>query len=223
MRKKFLLYFDGTVRGLTPDAPVEFRGIPLGKVVSVDLEFDAQTEKFIIPVVIELEPERFGGGTTGYAPERRRQILEAMIADGLRAQLKTGNLLTGKLYVDLDFYPDAGKQVLRKAKGYEVLPTIPTSIEEMTRSVNTVLDKLKEFPFGKIGADMTQALANLDRTIIRADGTLKSIDAMVAKDSPMSQELQETLRELSDAARSLRVLADYLERHPEALLRGKEQ
>jgi paraquat-inducible protein B len=223
MRKKFLLYFDGTVRGLTPDAPVEFRGIPLGKVVSVDLEFDAQTEKFIIPVVIELEPERFGGGTTGYAPERRRQILEAMIADGLRAQLKTGNLLTGKLYVDLDFYPDAGKQVLRKAKGYEVLPTIPTSIEEMTRSVNTVLDKLKEFPFGKIGADMTQALANLDRTIIQADGTLKSIDAMVAKDSPMSQELQETLRELSDAARSLRVLADYLERHPEALLRGKEQ
>jgi paraquat-inducible protein B len=146
-----------------------------------------------------------------------------MVADGLRAQLKTGNLLTGKLYVDLEFYPDAEKQVLREAKGYEVLPTIPTSIEEITRSVNAVLEKLKDFPFGRIGADMTQALTNLDKTIVQADGTLKSIDAMVAKDSPMSQELQETLRELSDAARSLRVLADYLERHPEALLRGKEQ
>lgn len=223
LRKKFLLYFDGTVRGLTPDAPVEFRGITLGKVVSVDLEFDVENEGFVIPVVIELEPERFGGGTSGYAPEKRRQILDGMIANGLRAQLKTGNLLTGKLYVDLDFYPDAEKQVLREAKGYEVLPTIPTSIEEITRSVNAVLDKLKEFPFGKIGADMTKALASLDKTIVQADGTLKSIDSMVAKDSPVSRDLQETLRELSDAARSLRVLADYLERHPEALLRGKEQ
>jgi paraquat-inducible protein B len=219
--KRFLLYFDGTVRGLTPDAPVEFRGITLGKVVSVDLEFDVESEKFVIPVVIELEPERLSGATSGYAPEKRRRLLETMIAEGLRAQLKTGNLLTGKLYVDLDFYPDAKKQVLREAKGYEVLPTIPTSIEEITRSVNAVLGKLKEFPFGKIGADMSQALANLDKTIVQADGTLKSIDTMFAKDSPVSQELQDTLRELSDAARSLRVLADYLERHPEALLRGK--
>jgi len=223
LRKKFLLYFDGTVRGLAPDAPVEFRGITLGRVVSVDLEFDKETEEFVIPVVIEIEPERFGGGTSGYAPDKRKHILEGFIAKGLRAQLKTGNILTGKLYVDLDFYPEAEKAELRQAKGYPVLPTVPTSIEEITRSVNTVLDKVREFPFGKIGADMTHALANLDKTIVQADGTLKSIDTMFAKDSPMSQELQDTLRELSDAARSLRVLADYLERHPEALLRGKEQ
>jgi paraquat-inducible protein B len=223
LRKKFLLYFDGTVRGLTADAPVEFRGISLGRVVSVNLEFDVESEEFVIPVVIEIEPERFGGGTSGYAQEKRSKILSAMVDNGLRAQLKTGNLLTGKLYVDLDFYPDAEKQVLREAKGYTVLPTVPTSVEEITRSVNTVLDKLKEFPFGKIGADMTHAIASLDQTLVQATGTLKSVESLVAKDSPISQELQESLRELSDAARSLRVLADYLERHPEALLRGKEQ
>jgi paraquat-inducible protein B len=222
-RKKFLLYFDGTVRGLTADAPVEFRGITLGRVVSVDLEFDRETEEFVIPVIIELEPERFGGGTSGYAPEKRRHILEGFIANGLRAQLKMGNILTGKLYVDLDFFPNADKAELRQAKGYEVLPTIPTSIEELTRNVTAVLDKVKEFPFGKIGADMTHAIASLDKTLVQADGTLKSIETLVAKDSPLSQELQESLHELSDAARSLRVLADYLERHPEALLRGKEQ
>jgi paraquat-inducible protein B len=171
--------------------------------------------------MIELEPERFGGGTSAYVAEKRRQILERLIARGLRAQLKTGNILTGKLYVDLDFYPDAKKQELRMAEGHQVLPTVPTSIEEITRSVNTVLDKVREFPFGKIGADMTQTLANLDKAIVQADGTLKSIDTLFAKDSPLTQELQDTLRELSDAARSLRVLADYLERHPEALLRGK--
>ena len=223
VRKKFLLYFSGTVRGLTPDAPVEFRGITLGRVVSVDLEFDKEKGEFLIPVIIELEPERFGGGTAGYAAEKRQHILEGFIAKGLRAQLKTGNILTGKLYVDLDFFPDAEKAELRQAKGYPVLPTIPTSIEELTRNINTVLDKVREFPFGKIGADMTRVLSNLDKTLVQADGTLKSIETLVAKDSPLSQELQESLRELSDAARSLRVLSDYLERHPEALLRGKEQ
>jgi paraquat-inducible protein B len=223
LRQKFLLYFDGSVRGLTADAPVEFRGITLGRVVSVDLKFDRESEEFVIPVVIELEPERFGGGTAGYAPEKRRQILQGFLDKGLRAQLKTGNLLTGKLYVDLDFFPDAEQAELRQEGGYIVLPTVPTSVEEITRSVNTVLDKLKEFPFDRIGADMTKALANLDKTIVQADETLKSVDGMIAKDSPMSQELQTTLRELSEAARSLRVLADYLERHPEALLRGKEK
>jgi len=222
VREKFLLYFDGTVRGLTPGAPVEFRGINVGKVVSIDMEFDRESEEFVIPVVIELEPERFGGGIIGYTSEKRREILEGFVAKGLRAQLKTGNLLTGKLYVDLDLFPDAEKQELRQADDFLVLPTVPSSVEEITRSVNVVLDKLKEFPFGKIGTDMTRALANLDKTIVQADATLKSIEGLVAKDSPLSQELKESLRELSEAARSLRVLSDYLERHPEALLRGKE-
>jgi paraquat-inducible protein B len=223
LRKKFLLYFDGTVRGLTPDAPVEFRGITTGRVVSVDLEFDKEKGEFLIPVVIELEPERFGGGISGFSIEKQQHILEGFIAHGLRAQLKTGNILTGKLYVDLDFYSDAEKAELRQAKGYQVLPTVPTSIEEITRDVTAVLAKVKEFPFGRIGADMTRAIASLDKTLVQADGTLKSIENLVAKDSPLSQELQESLHELSDAARSLRILSDYLERHPEALLRGKGQ
>jgi len=223
MRERFLLYFEGTVRGLTADAPVEFRGITVGKVVSVDLEFDKETGGFLIPVLIELEPERFGVVATDYAAAERRQYLESFIAKGLRAQLKTGNILTGKLYVDLDFYPDAEKQVLRQAKDYLVLPTVPTSIEEITRSVNAVLDKVREFPFDRIGADMTRTIASLDKTLAQAEGTLKTIDTMFAKDSPLSQELRDSLRELGDAARSLRVLSDYLERHPEALLRGKGQ
>ncbi|HYQ71516.1 MAG TPA: MlaD family protein, partial [Gammaproteobacteria bacterium] len=130
LREKFLLYFDGTVRGLTADAPVEFRGIPVGRVISVDLEFDRKREEFVIPVLIELEPERFGGGTSAYAAEKRKKILERLVDRGLRAQLKTGNILTGKLYVDIAFFPDAGKAEIRMADGYKVLPTVPTSIEE---------------------------------------------------------------------------------------------
>ena len=150
-------------------------------------------------------------------------INEELVARGLRAQLKTGNILTGKLYVDLDFFPDAKEEEIRSVKGTEVIPTVPTSIQEITRNVTAILNKVKEFPFDKIGADMTRTIANLDKTTGPGEGTLKTIDNMFAEDSPISQELQTSLRELADAARSLRILSDYLERHPEALLRGKEK
>jgi paraquat-inducible protein B len=222
VRNKFLLYFDGTVRGLQPDAPVEFRGIKLGRVVSVDLEFDADSEEFHLPVLIELEPERLSTGFADLTEAEHRSINEELVARGLRAQLKTGNLLTGSLFVDLEFYPDAEKEEVRYVNGTEVLPTVPTSIQEITRNVTAILNKVKAVPFDKIGADMDKTLASLDKTLVQAEGTLKTVENMFADDSPISQELQTSLRELADAARSLRILSDYLERHPEALLKGKE-
>lgn len=222
VRKKFLLYFDGTVRGLEPDAPVEFRGIKLGRVVSVDLEFDADREEFQLPVLIELEPERLSMGYADLTEVEHRSINEELVARGLRAQLKTGNLLTGSLFVDLEFFPDAEQEEIRYVEGTRVLPTVPTSLQEISRNVTAILNKVKAVPFDKIGADMTRTIASLDKTLVQAEGTLKTIENMFANDSAISQELQTSLRELADAARSLRILSDYLERHPEALLRGKE-
>jgi len=223
LRTKALLYFDGSVRGLTPGAPVEFRGIEIGEVKTVELEYDREKKDFVVPVLIEMEPERMGKNVTDLSDEKRRAILRGFVDRGFRAQLKTGNLLTGQLYVDLDFYPDAEEEEIRTVDGYLVLPTIPTSLEEITKGVNAVLDKLKAFPFDKIGADLSKTLSNLDKTIVQAEDTLKSIDGMFAQDSAMTQELQKTMREMAETARSLRILADYLERHPEALLRGKEK
>jgi len=223
VRHQFLLYFDGTVRGLEPNAPVEFRGIKLGRVVSVDLEFDMDKQEFHIPVLIELEPERFSLGFVELTEVEDRRLNEELVARGLRAQLKTGNILTGMLYVDLDFYPDAKEEKIRSVNGTDVIPTVPTSIQEITRNVTAILNKVKEVPFDKIGADMTRVIANLDKTMVQADETLKTINNMFAEDSAISEEIKTSLRELADAARSLRILSDYLERHPEALLRGKEK
>ena len=127
------------------------------------------------------------------------------------------------LYVDMEFFPDAEEEKIRYVEGMEVLPTVPTSIQAITRNVTAILNKVKAVPFDKIGADMARTIANLDKTMLQADETLKTIDKMFAEDSPISQELTTSLRELADAARSLRILSDYLERHPEALLRGKEK
>ena len=223
IRNKFLLYFDGTVRGLEPGAPVEFRGITMGRVVSVDLGFDEDSQEFHLPVLIELEPERFSEGYNDLTEAEHRSINEELVARGLRAQLKTGNILTGMLYVDLEFFPDAREEKIRYVEGMRVLPTVPTSIQEITRNVTAILDKVKQVPFDKIGADMTRVIANLDKTMVQADETLKTINNMFADDSAISEEIKTSLRELADAARSLRILSDYLERHPEALLRGKEK
>ena len=223
VKRKYLLSFDGSVRGLTPGAEVEFRGIDLGVVKSVDVEFDPETKEFHIPVLVEMEPERMGKQATDMTEEENRKIMDELVARGLRAQLKTGSILTGKLYIDLDFFPDAEKEEIRMANGYPVMPTVPTSIEEITKDVNAILGKVKAFPFEQIGENVNRTTANLNKTILQAEEALKSIDNMFAEDSVVSTPLLQSMRELAETARSLRILADYLERHPEALLRGKEK
>jgi paraquat-inducible protein B len=104
---------------------------------------------------------------------------------------------------------------------YPIMPTVPTSIEEITKSVQAVLKKLENFPLDELGKDLSGTIENLNKAISQADNTLQTVEHMFAADAPMSQEMQRTLIELAEAARSLRVLADYLDRHPEALLRGK--
>ena len=101
------------------------------------------------------------------------------------------------------------------------MPTIPTSIAEITESAKAILKKLEKFPLDDLGKDFSTTLHNLDNTIAEAESTLKTFREMFAADAPLSREMQQTLVELSEAARKLRILADYLDRHPEALLRGK--
>jgi len=227
--RRFLLYFDGSVRGLSAGAPVEFRGIQIGEVVDVKLELNAITQKFQIPVLIDLEPERVV--RTGQIPpewaklskkERQNRFFDQLVAQGLRAQLKTGNLVTGKLFVDLDMYDKARTAAIDYTGPYPVLPTIPTSLEELTNRVAAILDKLDQFPIDRIGSNMDKTLEGLQLTVTQTQKTLAALEKTLNTDSPLQQQLQQTLEELSGAARSLRLLADYLERNPEAILRGKQ-
>ena len=102
------------------------------------------------------------------------------------------------------------------------MPTIPTSLEEMTSRVSSILDKLEQLPIDRIGANMDKTLEGLQLTVAQTRETLAALQKSASVDSPLQQELRQTLEELSGAARSLHLLADYLERHPEAILRGKQ-
>ncbi len=228
-KRRFLLYFDGSVRGLSPGAPVEFRGIQIGEVVDVKLELNVKTREFQIPVLIDLEPERIT--PTGQIPpewaklgkvERQNRFFDQLVAQGMRAQLKTGNILTGKLVVDLDIYDKVKTAAIDYSGTYPVLPTVPTSLQEMTNRVATILDKLEKFPIDRIGKNMDATLTGLQLTVGQTQKTLAALEKTVSTESPLQQQLQQTLEEFGNAARSLRLLADYLERHPEAILRGKQ-
>jgi paraquat-inducible protein B len=255
LKQRFLLYFSESVRGLAPGAPVEFRGIRIGQVIAVDLEFDMEQMQFRIPVVVEIEPERVN--ITGSGAIDAVALAPKLVERGLRAQLKVVNLLTGQLAVSLNIYPNEAKVALIYGGAYPEMPTLPTPLEEIAGTVTSLLKKIDQIPFDKIAGGLDRDLATFDTTLKTADATLKTLDATLrdmqslaknldaevapaatatieelrrtlaalqnnfGADSSLSFEAGQALDEFTKAARSLRALTDYLERHPESLLRGK--
>jgi paraquat-inducible protein B len=222
----YQLLFKESVRGLLPGAPVDFRGIKIGQVTDVRAQIDFKTAQFSIPVTIELDPQRLGVQVMNQAPPaeleaERRRMIDSLVAHGARAQLRTGNLLTGAAMVAFDFFPGAKQVSVDWSQKPVQLPTIPGDLQTTERKVEDIVDKVDKMPFAEIGDELKNALGQLNLTLASARGTLNTADTMISPDSPQGQELNTTLMEVSRAARSLRVLADYLEQHPEALIRGK--
>jgi paraquat-inducible protein B len=221
----YRLVFTQSVRGLALGAPVEFHGITIGEVTGIHPRFDAKTDEFSVPVTIQVDPRMFGVAVVGEDPTntdaRRKRIIEELAEHGLRAQLRSGSLLTGALYVALDFFPDARPATIDWSHEPAQFPTVPGELEGLEASITRIVKKLEKLPIDAIGADVRRVMAELDRTLVTARGTLGSADALVQPTSPLSEQLGTTLQEVTRAARGLRLLADYLEQHPESLLRGK--
>ena len=242
-KTRWLLHFEGSVRGLSVGAPVKFKGITIGEVLDLKLEFDNDAIAFRIPVEIEIEPERIA--MTGKQTIDRKRGNEILVEKGLRARLKQGNLLTGQLFIDLDMYPDEPPRKIVYGGKYPELPTIPTPIEEITRGITKIVEKLEKLPLEQIGKDLRDTLAHLNKaaeqllnlmqnldekvapaataTLERSQTTLIKLDRLLSAESPTGYELKRALSELADAARNISVLADYLGRHPESLVFGKEK
>jgi paraquat-inducible protein B len=227
------LVFKQSVRGLAPGAPVEFRGIPIGEVTGVGARVDAETFEFSAPVTIVLDPQRLGVKVEDLGPGAdlatvRRKLIDALVAHGVRAQLQTGNLLTGALFVAFDFFPDAPPVTLDWSRKPVQLPTAPGELEAIKASAASIIKKIDQLPIKAIGADLQKAIGDLDQALLSARGTLDAgrgtldnANKLVEPNSVLGVQLGNTLQEVSRAAQSVRVLADYLERHPEALIRGK--
>ena len=215
----WVLYFDQSVRGLAVGAPVEFRGITVGEVTDVSLEFDRQRDQFRIPVKVAIQPERF---TTLQDEPTRREAISRLVASGLRAQLKSGNLLTGQLVVALDIFKNAKPAQVAWDAPIPVFPTIPTPLEEITANVTHLIDRLSKIPVEQIGSELNASIKELRGTLAQAEATLASANAMINPDSTVTTELRRTLLELGDAARALGLAADQIQTEPDSLIFGKK-
>lgn len=236
---KYVMYFNGSVRGLTEGAPVQLRGIPIGRVTSVNLELDKKTAEIRIPVVVELEPDRIKE-VDNQPNVSDMDIMTQLIKKGLRAQLQTGSLLTGQLLVDLDFHPGSKIVLNANNSGYTEFPTTVSSFDQFTQSAQKIMDKVAKLPLDTLTAEMNNALLSLQgtskaatgmlagagETLHNVDNTMNSAQKVLTSLEPGSMthyELDKLLRELTQAASSVKQLTDYLEQHPEALIRGKEE
>jgi len=229
----FLLVFKESVRGLAPGAPVEFQGIQVGEVTEITAQVDAKTLQFSVPVTILLDAQRLGVKVLDLAPGEdlqvvRRKMIDSLVAHGVRAQLRTGNLLTGGLYVALDFFPGAPLAAIDWEHTPVQIPTTSGELQAIEQNVASIIKKVDKLPFHELGEDLKktlsgfdQTLTGLDQTLASARTTLDNANRMVEPNSVLGEQLGTTLQEVSRAARSLRVLMDFLERHPEALIRGK--
>ena len=275
--RRYVLYFNETVKGLSVGAPVTLFGLPAGEVVEVGLAFNPATGDIRPRALITFFPERLVGRVD---PGREQAAAKALVEGdertrlafvkraveerGLRAQLRSGNLLTGQLFVALDRFPDAPRAKVDWNKDPLEFPVVPSTVPDLEAKLTSILAKLDSLPLDSIGKELEStvtsasklmtyvdttlvpelkvtvdgankllgsmdtelkgALEDARRALVSVDRVLKNTDTtLVGTDAPVQQDLRDALQEVVRAARSVRVLADYLERHPESLIRGKTE
>lgn len=240
------MVFDQSVRGLDIDAPVDFLGIEIGAIKAIRLDYDGKRKRFPVEVEAEIYPTRLGAVRDSMRQEgdddKRRDttLLQRLVQNGLRAQARTGNLLTGQMYVALDFPGKVSKAELDTSTAIPAIPTVPGTLSDVQPQIAEIVAKVNKVPFDEIGRNLNDtlsqarmaieqlrpeaqaSLADVRRTLQSVQETLQRADrSLFDPSAPIQRNAEQTLVDLQRAAQSLRVLTDYLQRHPESLLRGK--
>jgi paraquat-inducible protein B len=278
---RFILFFDGSVDGLGVGAPVKFKGVEIGSVDQIQLQFDslASGESPPIPVVIEVDENKLSGRLgrpVNLTPERMKEVIDS----GLRAKLATQSLVTGLLFISLDLYPDTPARLVG-SNLYQEIPTVPSTSEEVIRTLTEVVDRIRALPLEHLVQSMTETVDGLNRIVnapeaqrvaaslddtltsvrklsdrlnekvvpvaddlragvhdaresIRdiaqgATASLKELDTTLAAirdtlqpDSALGHDIASAVAEVVDAARSVRTLADSLDREPSSVVFGRQ-
>ena len=254
------MVFDQAQRGLVAGAPVDMLGIEIGSVRSVTLIDAPKSDQFPIEVIADLHPLRLGAVRRQFvAPPDGADRADALfmkraVDHGLRAQVRTGNLLTGQLYVALDFIPKAPQSTFDARADPPTIPTVRGTLSDLQPQLADIVARLSKVKFDEIGKDLQdtlrhasaagnglqetlssaneairqltpegqRALAEVQKTLTSAQTTLANLDRNVTQgDAPLQRNVTQVLAEMQRAAQALRVLSDYLQLHPESLLRGK--
>jgi paraquat-inducible protein B len=288
--QQFVLYFDGSVNGLHMGAPVKFKGVEIGSVKDIKLEMGLGNQVHDIPVIIEIDLKKVIRRGVTIEKAMDPNTIREFVTQGLRGQLQTESLVTGVLYVALDWFPETPLRFVQPAGAhfkYEEIPTVPTELEQAHEALVRVVKKIDDIDFkrlidslaktsdgvgqlvsvnspalksilqsmdqampqlrgaisdfrkltttadhnienvsGDLHQTLTAAQSAIDQiaaTMKEAQTTIVSVRATVDPNSPTIYELTKSLREVSGAASSLRLLADSLDHNPQAVVLGKPE
>ena len=202
----YVVSFSQSIKGLVPDAPVEFRGIQIGKVdrimlkegQALQLKSGKEGEGAPIPILIYVEPALMELPDTKASVEVLRRGVSRGVGDGLRASMESGNLLTGSKYISIDFYPDTPPASEGSFLEYTTIPTIETGLAQLAQSVNSILHTIDELPLTETVASANSALASLNQSLASLQSIMESQSTQ-----QLPVELDKTLKELRDAISSL--------------------
>ena len=279
-----VMYFSGSITGLSVGSPVEFRGVKAGQVTKISAVLDPKTLSITIPVYVEIDPTSLvvSGGENARSVLSNHKLYQPLVEKGLKAQLDIESFITRQLYISLDFYPDKPMRLLGLDRRYPEIPTIPSlqeeivetlqklpkkiiavadgmerlvnspaaqdslrDLDELIRSISTGIKPLmasltvtsdtarrtfaqaektlamKEGRSAEVAASITDTMKKAGASLDQMRSTIRSFEKVAAQSSNVGYDLTRTLGELDAAAHSVRSLADYLELHPEAVLKGK--
>ncbi len=217
-----VMYFEESIRGLNVGSSVVFKGVEIGKVAKINLIADAKDLNFRIPVYVKLEAKQSISSVDEYYT--KQTLLDELIKKGLRARLTSQSYLTGQLMIELEMLPDTPIILHPESnvKGYLEIPTALSSIGEISRGIQNIPIKESVENFNKFFAELNKHMPTL---LPRVQEVVTNVNTVVtdntAATSNALDNLNRTLVNVNEAAKALRNFADYLERHPEALLKGK--
>jgi paraquat-inducible protein B len=295
-RPTFVMFFSGSISGLSVGAPVEFRGVKVGEVTRIAAVFDPKDLSITIPVQAEFDPKSLlisTGGQESVAREQERfysnRFYQPLLEKGLKAQLDVQSLITRQLFISLDFHPEIPTKLVGLDTQYPEIPTIPSLQEKIVETMQRLPDKimsatdaverlvnspamqatmqdlavairdvdvlirevrtevkplsaslrsssdaarrsftqaertlsLKEGPSAEVAASIIDTAKKAGVSLDQMRSTLGSYEKVASQNANVGYDLTKTLGELDAAARAVRSLADYLELHPEAVLKGR--
>ncbi|MEY4700425.1 MAG: hypothetical protein RL326_612 [Pseudomonadota bacterium] len=257
--RTYISFFSGSVKGLTIGAPVSFRGARVGKVKDVSIVYKQDRDELIIPVLIELDVDSVVGlkskasvGSMFGGPD----LVTRLVDRGLRAQLALDSVVTGQLFVQLDFMPNVPvRRMADPDEDYPEIPTAPSPLEklqetlqeiplaELAKKTVSTISKIEDLlASDQVGntfqnlnallADLKGVTTNIDsrtatlatslqETTHKLSRTLVALETTIQQTQPLMSKTSGAVDEVAASARALRRLADFLEQHPESLLRGK--
>jgi paraquat-inducible protein B len=232
---QLLLLFDQSVRGLKKLAPVEYRGIEIGRVINISFDLLSDPNNRQVPVLLEIDPQLIRSMIPEKSKEKGIMILEDAVKNGLRATLKTGSLLTGAMYVDFDYYLDEKPKQLTEIEGKHLMPTRPSGFAQLEEKLTSILNKIDALPVEETLQEIKQATTTARKTLENEDfkqlptdlrKTLAELDKTISSAGPdgnLQGDLLRTLDELRGAIRSMEAMTDTIKERPNSIFFGNDE